>query len=214
MKGDGGFDERDATALRAAYRTLQSERSASCPSAETLAALVIGDLEGDARSRCGDHVASCRPCAEDYRDLLEVHALASKRLSARPALRTLAIAAAAVLLAAAGALILQRSERPVDALRGKPPAAAVEPADGRTLAEPPSTLRWPAQPEAEGCRVRLFASSGDTLWDADARNLDRIELPQAVRTRIQAGGSYYWTVEVRLPLGRQRLGPYSFTIGR
>jgi len=214
MSRDPEIDERERAALRAAYRTLQTERSESCPDAETLAALVVGDLEGEARARCANHVPTCRSCSDDYRSLAEIHARASTELRPRSPRRILPIAAAVAAALLAGALIFLRSERREEAFRGGAPAsAAVAPADGATLAGPPSELRWPAQAGTESYRVKLFASSGDALWDADTRTVDRVALPETVRSRLRPG-SYFWTVEVRLPSERQRLGPYSFTVGR
>ncbi len=198
--------------LRSAYASLPRQ-AGPCPAPEELAAVATGELTEPERTRLADHVVACARCAADWRILSETHRDLSPQRGAR--LRWFALAAAAVIaLAGAGALILLRSERRDDAFRGTAVApASVEPAEGATLASPPSALHWPAQRDAEGYRVKLFASSGDAVWDADAGNLDRIAVPEAVRSRLQPG-RYFWTVEVRLPLERQRLGPYPFTIAR
>lgn len=215
MSPDAEIDERERAALQAAFRRLQTERTDACPSDDILAAFVLGDLAGQDRVRCADHVPTCRACAADYRALLEVHAQASGQLRPRAPRRTIWIAAAIAALAVAGVLIAIRSGRREEAFRGTTSAAAsVEPADGATLAHAPSAFRWPTQRGAEGYRVKLFAPSGDALWEMDAQNADRVVLPEAARSRLETGKSYFWTVEVRLPLERQRLGPYSFTIAR
>src|SRR5262249_5752198 len=185
------------------------------PSDDTLAAFVLGDLSGEDRSRCADHIPSCRACTADYRALAEVHAQTSAALRPRDGWRAAWVAAAVVALAVGGALIVVRSGRREEAFRETPPAAAsVEPADGATLAHAPSALHWPVQRDAEGYRVKLFGPSGDAIWEMDAQKADRIEVPEAVRSRLEPGRSYFWNVEVRLPLERQRLGPYTFTISR
>jgi len=215
MTRDSELDERERTALQAAFRRLQTGRTDACPSEATLAAFVLGDLSGEDRSRCADHIPSCRACTADYRALAEVHAQASEELRPRDRRRAAWVAAAVVALAVAGALIVARSGRREESFRGTTPAAAsVEPADGAALARAPAALHWPAQRDAEGYRVKLFASSGDAIWEEDAPKGDRIDVPEAVRSRLEPGRSYFWTVEVRLPLERQRLGPYTFTLSR
>lgn len=215
MSSGSGQDEREIAALRAAYRRLQAGRSESCPQGEALAALVTGEAQGEERLRLADHVTGCRACSADYATLLEVHGLASPELLGRAPRRAVWIAAALFALAIAGTVVVVRSARREEAFRGAAAAAAaVEPADRAKLARAPSAFRWPVQRGAEGYRVKLFAPSGDALWESDAQNAERVDLPEAVRSRLEAGRSYFWTVEVRLPLERQKLGPYTFTIVR
>ena len=207
MSAGSERDDREIEALRAAYHRLQAERSESCPQGEALAVLVTGEAEGEERLRLADHVTGCRACSEDYRTLLEVHAQASGLLRPRAPRRTIWIAAAVVALVAAGAVIAVRSGRREDAFRGTSAAAAsVEPADGATLLGAPSDFRWPTQRDAEGYRVKLFAPSGDALWEMDAQKAERVALPEAVRSRLEAGKRGHWTVEVRLPLGARARG--------
>jgi len=201
--------------LRDAYRALQEPGSDRCPSDEELAALALGELDPARRDALADHVTGCRRCSENAAILLETHAEASPQLAGGRSRRVTWIAAALFALAIAGTVVVLRSARREEAFRAASPAAAaaVEPAEGATLTAPPSSLHWPAQRDAETYRVKLFTSSGDMLWDADARALDRIAVPENVRSRLSPG-SYFWSVEVRLSLDRQRLGPYSFTIAR
>jgi len=216
MSSGSGFDERDLSALRRAYRSLLTERSDACPDGDAMVELVAGDLPGEERERLADHIVACRSCASDYRRLREVHALASARIRPAHSRRPIWIAVAACTLAVAGTLIAVRSARHGETLRGAAAeaASAVTPPDGVALDAPPPVFRWPAQKGAEGYRVRLFSSAGDELWQADAGLEDRIAVPAAVAGRLPRGAGYFWTVEVRLALETQRLGPYTFSLKR
>jgi len=161
-----------------------------------------------------DHVIACRHCSDAYRILARTHEETRQAPGASRLAWRAAAAAAIALLAITGVLLL-RSNRPVpgDAVRGvAATSSAVVPGDGAMLGEPPAELRWPARPAAEGYRVRLFDSAGSAVFEADAGTAQRLALPDAVRSRVRAGGSYFWTVEVRTPNERQRLGPFSFTL--
>lgn len=69
----------DLAFWRDSYRALQSEHVEACPGDERLAALVVGEIEGEAREALADHVVGCRPCSEAYRDLLRIHQAVSAR---------------------------------------------------------------------------------------------------------------------------------------
>lgn len=98
------------TDLSRTYQDLQSEGSAQCPSAETLAALTLGELPAAERERLADHAVGCRRCSRDAQILLRTHQEASHRLSSRfVRARWLGIAAAVTLIAAGG--LLFRSAR-------------------------------------------------------------------------------------------------------
>ncbi len=174
--------------------------------------LAVGDLSGPERERLADHVVACRRCSEQYQILARTHAQALGQQSRTRALLPWITAAGIAIAAAAGVLIV-RSVRPEDALRGvRGTPGAVVPGDGTRLGEPPAILRWPAQPGSEGFRVRLFTSAGDALWEANAGDLQQLAVPESVRSRLRAGQSYFWTVEVQMPLEKQRLGPFTFTL--
>jgi hypothetical protein len=200
----------DAADLRKAYHALQEKGSDGCPPPETLAALATGELAGEERERTADHVVRCRNCGEAAQILLRTHAEAGAR--PRPGRSRLAGLAAAIAVAALAGVLIWRSPRRDEVVRGGTQAESVAPADHASLGEAPREFRWPARPQAEGYRVKLFASNGDGLWDADAGTGDRIALPEAARSRLAAGQSYFWIVEVRMPLETQRLGPYTFTM--
>jgi hypothetical protein len=203
------------SALRESYRRLQSEGAAACPAPETLAALAIGEPVPE-REKIADHIVSCRRCGPDYQILLRTHAHSQAALGRgriRHPVWISAISAAAVLVAAAGGILLWQSRRSADALRGVPSGTQlVSPSWGAHLAGPPATLAWPSQAGAESYRVRLFDATGQTLWESERLPAPTTELPKAVRERLAAGQNYFWSVEVLTPLEKSRLGPFSFTI--
>lgn len=202
--------------LARAYRELQIPGSDQCPDADALAALAVGETPTGEREGLADHVVSCRRCSESYQILTRTHERASRQGSGARSLHLGWIAAAAIALVAAGGLIVFRSARREEALRGssRETPVSVAPADGAALANPPAVFRWPPQPHAEGYRVKLFASNGDTLWEEDAGAAHRLEVPEAAKSGLRHGQSYFWTVEVQMPLEKQRLGPFSFTLRR
>ena len=202
--------------LRDAYRALQEPGSERCPSDDDLAALAVGELEPARRDALADHVTGCRPCSENAAILLETHAEAAPRLPAGPSRRVVWIAAALFALMVSGTVIVVRSARREEAFRAASPAvaAAVEPAEGARLSSPPVAFRWPPSAGAERYRLKVFTSAGDVLWEADAGTDHAIAVPEGVRARVEAGRSYFWTVEVQLPFEKQRLGPFSFTLPR
>ena len=205
--------EPEDTLLARAYRELQIPGSDQCPDADALAALAVGETPTGEREGLADHVVSCRRCSESYRSGADSRAGVPTRAGAR-SWHPGWIAAAAIALVAAGGVIVFRSARREEALRGsgRETAGSVAPADGAALANPPAVFRWPPQPQAEGYRVKLFASNGDTVWEGDAGAVHRLEVPEAAKSRLRPGQSHFWTVEVQMPLETQRLGPFSFTL--
>jgi hypothetical protein len=199
-------------ALKESYRGLQTGGSDGCPSAEALAALAIGE-PADERERLADHIVSCVPCADAYQILARTHA-ESQSTWQRGLPRAAWLSAAAVLIAAAGAILFWRSQRPSEALRGgaNEPSRLVSPAGGATVAATPIQLRWPALAGAESYRARLFDASGQTVWESGRLATASAELPSAARERLTRGQTYFWTVEAEMSLEKTRLGPYSFTI--
>jgi len=210
--------EPETADLRRAYRDLQEAGSPACPAPETLAALATGELEGDERRRVADHVVRCRSCTDSTQILMQTDAEAggSRRAAGARTARVSGLLAAAVAFVVAAGALVWNSARRDEAVRGnaKEAPAAVTPADGSTLAQAPAEFRWPARPQAEGYRLKLFASNGDAQWEADAGKAQQLSLPEAERARLQAGKGYFWTVEVQTPLEKQKLGPYSFTLRR
>jgi hypothetical protein len=199
--------------LRGAYRALQTGGSEQCPTDEELAALVAGEAAPPRREDLADHVVACRRCTESTGILLDVHRQAS---TARAVVfgrrRWFSLAAAAAALAIIGLLIPRPAGRPASSDRGLParPAGLV-PADGAELAAPPDHFAWPAQPQAEAYRLRIYRDGGDLAWEIRG-TAPAADAPPAARSAFAADGSYYWAVEIEGPVGQPRLGPFSFRI--
>ncbi len=208
--------------LQKAYRELQTPGSAECPKTEDLAGMALGEIAGEPRSHIADHIVACRKCSEDYRILLDTHAEASSRLpGARSRLWRRTALAAGVALALAGTVLVVRTlrgplESPEGAVRSAGPRVetSVAPQSGATLSTGPAEFAWPAQKDAEAYRLKLFTSSGDTLWESQPLRQPTAELPLDRRSLLKTGRSYFWVVEVEMPLGKERLGPFSFTLRR
>jgi hypothetical protein len=185
----------------------------SCPDAETLAALALG--EGGARERgaVADHVVTCAACAADFRLLRELHGEARRtpmpevaRASRRP---WLGAGLAAALTLGVGMLAF-RPQGPTDEVRGG--LASTRPADAAVLEAPPVELAWPPELGARGYRVKLFQGDGRLAWESATLTAPPASVPSDVRERVRRGGSWYWTVEVEGPARRRRLGPFWFRL--
>ena len=200
-------------ALLQAYRELQQSGSGGCPDAEALVGLVLKDVPPEEREALADHVVSCRRCSEDYQILSRTHVEASpmrRRLDPRAW-----IAAAVILFAVAGGVFVARRDRgESDITRGASSSVGshVVPPDGGSVPSPPAEFVWPPQPGAEGYRVKLFAPSGDPLWESERVKQNRVGLPPLQRSRLSAGQSYFWVVETEMPLEKTRLGPFRFRL--
>ena len=142
--------------------------SAICAWAETNSAAryVQGRLAGDAAEKFEEHYFACESCWTEVQAGLALRASAP-RPAARPsrsAWRALPAAAALLLFAGAGWLVLRERIAPPDALRGDAPAWTVrtEPRDGDLLAH------WPPVPRAASYRVLIHAPDGSPLATLEA----------------------------------------------
>jgi hypothetical protein len=202
--------------LREAYRALQTEGSAHCPADEELAALAVGELSAPRRTELADHVVACRRCAESAAILLETHReIGGSQLlrSASPRRRWLSLAAAAAALAVIGLLVGRSADRPASVDRGLPAQiSGIVPADGSELAAPPVRFAWPPPDQAEGYRLKLYGDGGELAWQSDRVAASAADVPPAVGSRLEAGRSYYWVVDVDGPARQARLGPFTFRI--
>jgi hypothetical protein len=216
------MDEAELAAWREAYRSLQTAGSPDCPDDETLAALATGESLGAERERLADHVAGCRRCADRYRTLRDLHRAAAAdpvRGGARSGgsgspLRLLAAAAAVLgVIGLAWIAVLPRETGDPDALRGGPAVVeGVRPAPDARLATPPRELTWPARDGALSYRVILYDAASSPLWTSGTVSAPRLPLPDEARSRLTAGGSYFWVVEVDLGTRSSRLGPFWFSL--
>jgi hypothetical protein len=82
-----------------------------------------------------------------------------------------------------------------DRLRG-PAAEGVQPAPESRLTAPPRQLVWPASEGAITYRVILYDAGSSPLWTSGPLATTRLALPDAARSLLAAGESYFWVVEV------------------
>ena len=201
--------------LSDAYRRAQEPGSPDCPAPDILTDLALGTMAGEERARIADHVVTCRRCSEDVQILLATNREARRELDAPSGRRRwLAVAAAVVLAVLAGGLLVLRQRAGMESAdRGARTQATGEiPPDASALADAPARFEWPAAPQAEGYRFRLFRDSGDALWESDRVTAPHVEIPPERRASMESGRSYYWVVEVEGPLEKARLGPFTFRV--
>ena len=201
--------------LSDAYRRVQEPGSPACPTPEILTDLALGTTAGEERARIADHVVSCRRCSEDVQLLLATNREARREPDVPSGRRRwLAVAAAVVLAVLAGGLVVLRQRAGVESAdRGTAMQATGElPPNASALADPPALFEWPAAPQAESYRFKLFRDSGDALWESDPVTAPHVEIPPERRASMEGGRSYYWVVEVEGPLEKARLGPFTFRV--
>jgi hypothetical protein len=208
--------------LGARYRlgtTPERDRS-DCFSAEQLAEAASGqDLP--MRERAIDHAARCAACAEELRLALDLEPWA-RRAGRAVGPRSLPawLPVAAALLLALGAVLWVRTSRPpreAEPRRGMSETApAVRPSDGESLAAAPEALSWQALPGARAYSVELFDAESTPIWSSGRLDAARAELPAEIRSKISAGGEFFWRITVfeeserrELPLSRFRVSPPS-----
>jgi len=203
----------DVASWRRAYRSTLTAAPGDCPGDEALAALALGELDGEARARVADHVVACARCADDVRLLGEMHREASRGRTRWPGLRV-AAAAAAVVAVAAGLLLHGRvPATDDDRLRGGDRPQAVAPLPDARLADAPAELAWRAAEGARAYRLRLFDARAEPVWESGLSAETSRPLPAEIRARLRPGASYFWIVDVQGPEPATRLGPFWFHLG-
>jgi len=197
---DPGGRDKATEELRRAFMEARSEGGPSCPDAERLAALALGELQGSERSALADHVVACRRCGDDLRDLLDLHEAAVDQTTVRQhrASTGWRLWAAAALLVAGAALTLTAWK---DRLPGGPtPAvergaaeldAGADPPDGAVLPAAPSSLSCLARTDADAYWVTLFDAESTLLWESARSTRVVTPLPPEVASRL-GEGRYFW----------------------
>lgn len=214
----------DLAAWRRAYLADLPEGSPACPGEEELAALVLGEVAGDARLRLADHLVACRRCAGIYGTLAELDREATAapagagRGAASPRRRLVgwAAAAAALLVAAGLALFeLPAGERRGEVVRGRHAAmSAAHPPHGARLAAPPRRLAWVAEEPGAIYRVVVYDAESVPWWESARTREPALALPAAVRDRLAAGGTFYWRVRIESERGASATPLYRFEVAR
>ncbi len=203
------------------YRKLTTNptrEGGACLDADTLNALAAGELAAEVRDRALDHVVDCSECATELRLAKEIRAwseetqgqgVTSRSMGFRPAWATLAAALLAVVIGfwwVAGQRGLSEHTATVRQAGAGP--AIVVPADGELLELAPTALQWAEIAGAEAYRVKVLDAAGEQVWQSPW--LDHTQV--APSWGPFARGTYLWTVEVRGPVSRKRLGPFSFRV--
>lgn len=88
----------------------------------------------------------------------------------------------------------------------------VIPAHRDTIAAAPRQFQWPVQSGATGYRVTLRDANADPVWSGDLVTDNSVVVPQVIRTGLNPGTTYLWTVDVEGPVEEAVLGPYWFRI--
>lgn len=97
-------------------------------------------------------------------------------------------------------------------LRSSANASDTFPAHRAEIRAAPKELRWPAQRGASSYQVKVRDASGTLVWTSENVEETRVDLPSSAIPDPQTGGSFLWTVDVRLGAAQTELGPYSFKI--
>lgn len=182
-----------------------------CLDADAIAALIDGDIAGDAEILA--HVASCVLCRErvasaaeaiaDPAIRAEMNAVDhSRRVTRSPkrwvgvSLATMA-AAAAVLVVIGPLKSFRNSDVPGDLAAIHRDASITSTIAPRIVSPGPSatftdSLRWTSVASADLYRIRVWNPSGDVVWSAESR--DTI---LAIPRELTANTRYLWEVDAR-----------------
>jgi hypothetical protein len=224
-----GKESADEASWRDAYRAGLPAGSGECPDERELAALVLGEVTGDARVRLADHVVACGRCAAAYRTLVELHEAASRAPKdeagssrARWSRRRLMGWAAAAAIVAGGGLLVRVFLAPTGPGGGSLPivrggagaALAVEPPAGARLLEPPQRLAWTAMEPRAMYRVVVYDAESTPIWRSAPTPGRVMVLPASLRERLARGGTFYWRVRVDGESGSSSTPLHRFVVSR
>jgi hypothetical protein len=179
-------------------------QSPECLDELTLAVLVHGQLEGEARQSAVDHLASCAHCR---RELAAINDLVRETSSAQPTDRAADTRSIrwprmlAVGTIAAGILLVVVSRRPAErapqstvrqAVGGVPTPRAPRPIAPLKTVTRADSLVWSSVPRAVEYRATLYASDGTVRWTIESRDTS-VAVADAVS--LSVGATYFWRVE-------------------
>lgn len=161
-----------------------------------VAAFLEGDLSSAERAQAEAHLALCTACR---RELVEVRRLADGGRGTRRLAPAAAIAAAAVILLAAGLATLSgRLETPDGPLvRARDPAAvtavhAVSPAPGASLSAEDLRFVWNAAPAGSTYRIVVLDASGSPIWSHETADTTATLPPEI---ELAPAETFFWFVD-------------------
>jgi len=208
------FQPRDdmPTLLRAAAAQ-PGPAGPDCLDEETIAALVDGTVETDARNTATRHLASCARCrravasvAKGLADPSVAREIAAVDGGRRR--RAIRFVVPAVAAAALVVLLVRPQGREPDGLRHRAPtltaAGAPLPLAPVAAVAEARVLRWSSVSGADRYRVTLFDTRGQPLYEAQLADTIAT-LPDSVT--LIAGQSYVWTVDARIGWNRWASSP-------
>jgi hypothetical protein len=187
------------------------DRGEGCPDSALLWRGARGELPREELGTLVDHVATCGHCTETWRLAREM-AVSSRRTEVpqtstgwlrRPGARWAALAAAAVLVVAAGVVLFRPGPEPVSTHR--------EAAEGEirslvpeTLALPRSAclLRWTDLGEGALYGVSVATVGLEPLFTATSLEDSELLVPEPVLAGLPPGSTILWQVEASLGEGR------------
>jgi len=192
-------------------RRLPSDR-AGCVAPERLMDLVERHGSEDERLRALDHVMSCTRCREEF-EMLRATILAGHRTRSAIPLKTLAVAASIVFLAASGLLyraVTGGGDREAEVYRSGRGVVLVSPAG--EVARGPVSFSWRSVPGTLRYQVDVIDSAGRAVFFTNTADTS-FALPDSVR--LVTGAGYTWSVRAELSDGGAARGtPLQFRIQR
>jgi hypothetical protein len=188
--------------LRAAYDQLIAARTAGrarCPAPEDLLRLAAGEGAESERLTWLEHVSTCRACRREL-DLARAVVEAGTALVARrPTVRTLAWAAAIVLLVG-GTTVWQAGLLSRDVTRGAGSPVVLIAPSGQVTLDQARRLVWRAVPGAARYEAELLDGAGGLVF---ATGTADTVAAVPVTTTLAAGAEYHWRVTALLTDGRR-----------
>ncbi len=194
--------------IEAVFATLRSgetigQATPECLDEDLLAAFADGSLDGDAREKGLQHLATCGHCRRAVASLASalndptVAAAAGKGRGSVRRWTRLAVPAAAAAVLAIAILTRQVGDgRPPVTHRAPPITATAQPEAISPVGagSRPDRVRWSAVAGAELYRVTLFQADGQALYEVETRDT-AVALPDSLQ--LTSGHSYLWRVEAR-----------------
>ena len=204
-------------ALRAAFQALGESASGTCSEedVERIWRAVSGDLTAAERRALVERMATDRALAEAWRVATELWSASQERSGVEAvsppgwtsSLKWLA-AAAALVMAVTGAVVLWRAQPGGDVLRDQTPVAiqSLVPADG-ALPRDAFRLRWTGGPEGSRYEVRVTTEDLRLLTTAAGLTAPELVVTPAQLMGVAPGGRVLWQVDAVLPDGARLASP-------